>query len=190
MLISCLSCYNVETLVHSTLEHCEDADFTFPVHFNFREHTIYVRCRPYLKEFLDRVASVFETIIFTASQSIYAEQLLNVLDPKRKLFRHRVYRESCVYVEGNYMKDLTVLGRDLTRVMIVDNSPQAFGFQLDNGIPIESWFDDPNDMELLKLLPFLESLVGVEDVRPYIARKFNLREKVATASSLTIDMQM
>ncbi|XP_066349759.1 uncharacterized protein [Miscanthus floridulus] len=179
-----------ETLVHSTLEHCEDADFTFPVHFNFREHTIYVRCRPYLKEFLERVASMFETIIFTASQSIYAEQLLNVLDPKRKLFRHRVYRESCVYVEGNYMKDLTVLGRDLTRVMIVDNSPQAFGFQLDNGIPIESWFDDPNDTELMKLLPFLESLVGVEDVRPYIARKFNLREKVATASSLAIDMQM
>ncbi|XP_062225113.1 uncharacterized protein LOC133923854 [Phragmites australis] len=179
-----------ETLVHSTLDHCEDADFTFPVHFNFREHTIYVRCRPYLKEFLERVASMFETIIFTASQSIYAEQLLNVLDPKRKLFRHRVYRESCVYVEGNYLKDLTVLGRDLTRVMIVDNSPQAFGFQLDNGIPIESWFDDPNDKELLELLPFLESLVGVEDVRPYIARKFNLREKVATASSLTMDMQM
>lgn len=178
-----------ETLVHSTLEHCEDADFAFPVHFNFREHTIYVRCRPYLKEFLDRVASMFETIIFTASQSIYAEQLLNVLDPKRKLFRHRVYRESCVYVEGNYLKDLTVLGRDLTRVMIVDNSPQAFGFQLDNGIPIESWFDDPNDNELLKLLPFLESLVGVEDVRPYIARKFNLREKVSAAASLTMDMQ-
>ncbi|KAL6885602.1 hypothetical protein ACP4OV_010381 [Aristida adscensionis] len=182
--------YAVKTLVHSTLEHCEDADFTFPVHFNFREHTIYVRCRPYLKEFLERVASMFETIIFTASQSIYAEQLLNVLDPKRKIFRHRVYRESCVYVEGNYLKDLTVLGRDLTRVMIVDNSPQAFGFQIDNGIPIESWFDDPNDQELLKLLPFLESLVGVEDVRPYIARKFNLREKVATATSITMDMQM
>ncbi len=111
--------------MHSTLEPCEDADFAFPVYFNFREHTIYVRCRPYLKEFLERVANLFETIIFTASQSIYAEQLLNVLDPKRKLFRHRVYRDSCVYVEGNYLKDLTVLGRDLTRIMIVDNSPQV-----------------------------------------------------------------
>ncbi|KAL5197290.1 hypothetical protein ABZP36_000802 [Zizania latifolia] len=179
-----------ETLVHSTLEPCEDADFACSVHFNFKEHPIYVRCRPYLKEFLEKVASLFETIIFTASQSIYAEKLLNVLDPERKLSRHRVFRESCVYVEGNYLKDLTVLGRDLNQVMIVDNSPQAFGFQLDNGIPIESWFDDRNDQELLKLLPFLESLVGVEDVRPYIASKFNLRGKVATASSLPMDLQM
>ncbi|KVI05731.1 Dullard phosphatase domain, eukaryotic, partial [Cynara cardunculus var. scolymus] len=161
-----------ETLVHSTLEPCDDADFTFSVNFNLEDHKVYVRCRPYLKEFMERVASLFEIIIFTASQSIYAEQLLNVLDPKRKVFRHRVYRESCVFLEGNYLKDLSVLGRDLSR---------AFGFQIDNGIPIESWFDDRSDQELLSLLPFLESLVGVEDVRPFIAKKFNLREKIAAA---------
>jgi len=114
-----------ETLVHSSLEPCHDADFTFPVNFNLREHTIYVRCRPYLKDFMERVAGLFETIIFTASQSIYAEQLLNILDPKRRLFRHRVYRESCVYVDGNYLKDLSILGRDLARVIIIDNSPQV-----------------------------------------------------------------
>lgn len=117
--------YLTETLVHSTLEPCGDADFTFPVNFNLQEHTIYVRCRPYLNDFLERVAGLFEIIIFTASQSIYAEQLLNVLDPKRRIFRHRVYRESCVFVEGNYLKDLSVLGRDLARVIIVDNSPQV-----------------------------------------------------------------
>ncbi|XP_018473195.2 uncharacterized protein LOC108844431 isoform X2 [Raphanus sativus] len=170
-----------ETLVHSTLEPCEEVDFTFPVHFNEEEHTVYVRCRPHLQEFMERVSRLFEIIIFTASQSIYAEQLLNVLDPKRKLFRHRVYRDSCVFFDGNYLKDLSVLGRDLSRVIIVDNSPQAFGFQVENGVPIESWFSDPSDKELLHLLPFLESLIGAEDVRPMIAKKFNLKEKIDAA---------
>lgn len=53
---------------------------------------------------------------------------------------------------------------------------------MDNGIPIESWFDDRSDQELFLLLPFLESLVGVDDVRPLIAKKFNLREKIAAAA--------
>ncbi|KAL2484444.1 SCP1-like small phosphatase 5 [Abeliophyllum distichum] len=171
-----------ETLVHSTLEPCDDVDFTFSVNFDQMEHTVYVRCRPHLRDFLERVSSLFEIIIFTASQSIYAEQLLNVLDPKRKIFRHRVYRDSCLLVDGNYLKDLSVLGRDLAHVIIIDNSPQAFGFQVDNGIPIESWFEDRSDTELLLLLPFLESLVRVQDVRPLIANKYNLRAKIAAAA--------
>ena len=83
-----------------------------------------------------------------------------------------MYRESCLAVEGNFLKDLNVLGRDLSQSVLVDNSPHAFGYQVDNGIPIESWFDDPKDTELLKLERFLSTLHGVKDVRSVIRRTF------------------
>ncbi|XP_015159720.1 CTD small phosphatase-like protein 3 [Solanum tuberosum] len=65
----------LETLVHSTLEHIDDAYFTFPVSFNMKEHIVYMKQRPHLKTFLERVADMFEIVIFTASQSIYVFRL-------------------------------------------------------------------------------------------------------------------
>ncbi|BDA42174.1 probable CTD small phosphatase-like protein 2 at C-terminar half [Coccomyxa sp. Obi] len=170
-----------ETLVHSTLDGCDEPDFSFPVSFNGREHRVHVRRRPHLQPFLQRCAELFEVVVFTASQKVYAEQLLNILDPTRTLIRHRVFRDSCVFVEGNYLKDLSILGRDLAHTVIVDNSPQAFGYQLPNGIPIESWYDDETDSELLNLLPFLESLVDVDDVRPALLAAYKLHQLVESA---------
>lgn len=53
---------------------------------------------------------------------------------------------------------------------------QVFRFQVNNGIPIQSWFDDPSDSALISLLPFLETLAEAEDVRPLIAKKFGNKE--------------
>ncbi|CAI5516672.1 unnamed protein product [Closterium sp. Naga37s-1] len=130
---------------------------------------VHVRKRPHVETFLQKVAELFEVVVFTASQGIYADKLLDIMDPKTELVQHRIFRESCVYIEGNYVKDLSVLGRDLSKVVIVDNSPQAFGLQVDNGIPIEAWFDDDKDCELQLLLPFLETLARADDV----VSKFN-----------------
>jgi CTD small phosphatase-like protein 2 len=79
---------------------------------------------------------------------------------------------------------LNVLGRDLTQTVLVDNSPHAFGYQVDNGIPIESWFDSPDDKELLKLERFLRvnlhdaSGKPVTDVRPVLSAKFECQQLI------------
>ena len=63
--------------------------------------------------FLYHVAQMFEVVVFTASENVYAEPLLDTLDPDRKLISRRFYREI-------YTKDLTIFGVDLAKVVIVD----------------------------------------------------------------------
>jgi CTD small phosphatase-like protein 2 len=187
-----------ETLVHSSLDPAHAGppgaagglaplpagpppDFCFPVDVGAVRHRVAVRRRPHLQAFLERAAELFEVVVFTASQRVYAEQLLDAIDPGRRLVRHRLYRESCVLWGGNYLKDLSALGRDLAHTLIVDNSPQAFGLQVDNGVPIESWYDDAGDDQLLALLPVLEALAAADDVRPALRDAFGLWRHVAEA---------
>ena len=63
------------------------------------------------------------------------------------------------------MKDLEVLGRDLSKVAIIDNSVEAMGFQLHNGVLIDDFFGDSGDEGLLEMITFLNLLNECEDSR-------------------------
>lgn len=170
-----------ETLVHCSVEPMPDAEMTFSVNFNGMDYQVYVRMRPHLQTFLSQVSKWFEIVIFTASQKVYADKLLNILDPDGKFISHRLFRDSCVFVHGTYVKDLHICKRDMRRVCLVDNSVQAFGFQVENGIPIESWFEDTEDRELLNLISFLKNLKDeTDDVRPLIKDTFGLKKYIAS----------
>lgn len=152
-----------ETLVHSSFKPINNADFVVPVEIDGTVHQVYVLKRPHVDEFLQRMGELYECVLFTASLAKYADPVADLLD-RWGVFRVRLFRESCVFHRGNYVKDLNKLGRDLQKVIIVDNSPASYIFHPDNAVPVASWFDDMQDSELMDLIPFFEKLSSVESV--------------------------
>ncbi|XP_026872017.1 CTD (carboxy-terminal domain, RNA polymerase II, polypeptide A) small phosphatase-like a isoform X3 [Electrophorus electricus] len=152
-----------ETLVHSSFKPISNADFIVPVEIDGTIHQVYVLKRPHVDEFLQKMGELFECVLFTASLAKYADPVADLLD-RWGVFRARLFRESCVFHRGNYVKDLSRLGRQLSKVIIVDNSPASYIFHPENAVPVQSWFDDMADTELLNLLPLFEGLSREEDV--------------------------
>ncbi|KAM9710758.1 uncharacterized protein ACNS7B_024580 [Menidia menidia] len=152
-----------ETLVHSSFKPLNNADFIIPVEIEGTLHQVYVLKRPHVDEFLQRMGELFECVLFTASLSKYADPVSDLLD-KWGAFRSRLFREACVFHKGNYVKDLSRLGRDLNKVLIIDNSPASYIFHPENAVPVVSWFDDMSDTELLDLIPFFERLSKEDDI--------------------------
>lgn len=152
-----------ETLVHSSFKILHQADFTIPVEIEGQNHNVYVIKRPGVDQFMKRVGELYEVVVFTASVSKYGDPLLDQLDIHH-VIHHRLFRESCYNHQGNYVKDLSQVGRDLRETIIIDNSPTSYIFHPQHAVPISSWFSDSHDNELLDLIPVLEDLAGA-DVR-------------------------
>ncbi|KAF2270068.1 NIF-domain-containing protein [Lojkania enalia] len=154
-----------ETLVHSSFKMLHQADFTIPVEIEGQYHNVYVIKRPGVDAFMKRVGELYEVVVFTASVSKYGDPLLDQLDI-HGVVHHRLFRESCYNHQGNYVKDLSMIGRELKDIIIIDNSPTSYIFHPQHAVPISSWFSDAHDNELLDLIPVLEDLAGsqVSDV--------------------------
>jgi Dullard-like phosphatase family protein len=104
--------------------------------------------RPGVEIFLNEMSKIYELVLFTASSKEYADSAMKIVDPEG-LVLLRLYREHLVSLE---VKDLQMLGRDLDKVIIIDNFPKAFEKQPKNGIQIKPWLGDMEDQELMKLI--------------------------------------
>ena len=181
-----------ETLVHAEPREGENSSLstedvlgTMTVKSN--DSLLLVRKRPYLEDFLREAAKRFELIVFTAGSQDYADPVLNELDPEGTIFRHRLYRQHCAYKCGkNYVKDLRILNREASRVVLVDNNPYSFLFQLSNGIPIATFTEDATDKALVNLFDFLVGLAQDSDVRTTLRQLFGLEGMFSKLPELTL----
>ena len=145
-----------------------DLDETL-VHYIEEENRAYVQVRPYADYFLTEMGKHFEIVIFTAAAEDYADIVLNELD-KNKVINYKLYRKHTEQVNGIFIKDLSKLGRDISKVLIVDNNKDNFSLQPENGLHICSFLGDQNDDELFALSEDLMRIVNSKkkDIRPII----------------------
>ena len=167
-----------ETLVHSQfMTFSTPSDVVIQIEIENEMHDINVMIRPGVKEFLENMEKYYEIVIFTASVSKYADPLLDIID-KKGYCPYRLFREHCPLINTTFVKDLQRLGRDLKDIVIVDNSPLSYSLHPKNGLPILTWFEDKSDRELFEIMPILEFLSNVPDVREFIPKFVRLNNKI------------
>ena len=149
------------------------------VHYFFTivNETFFVR--PYCFEFLEELNELYEIITFSAGTKDYCDNILNLIDKDNKIIKYRLYRHHCRIFITNLIKDLNLIGRDLRKIILIDNLKENFKMHPYNGILIKTWVNDINDLELKDLSKILKDIVAlnVNDVRPVI-RKINDEIKI------------
>nr|XP_021152681.1 CTD small phosphatase-like protein 2-B isoform X2 [Columba livia] len=148
------------TLLCSSLlaDECQDATATVTTIFQRDAYEVRVKLRPHVQQFLESLSKTYEIVIFTTAKQDYAKKVLDVLDPKKKLIRHCLSQQDCLCACGCYWKDLTCLGRDLAKTVALDHTIQGITTQAANWILVPRWWGDPQDKELLHLIPVLGQL--------------------------------
>jgi CTD small phosphatase-like protein 2 len=140
-----------------------------------------VAVRPYVQQCLEHLSNYYEMAVFTAAEQTYADLIIDKIDPEKKFFSQRLYRQHCFKIEDVYVKDLRIISDRATEdTIIVDNSILSFAFQLDNGVPMCAFLATNNqDQELLYLITYLEEVYHLKDCRTANKKTFKLSEMMA-----------
>ena len=126
-----------------------------------------LKFRPGLDYFLLKMKIFYEIVVFTSATQEYADPIENCIEQNEKYFDARLYRQHTIIYENDFVKDISRIGRDLNKIIIVDNMPQNFRLQKENGIFIKPfWGDDVFDTALFSLADILEKIyMQFDDVR-------------------------
>ena len=136
-----------------------DLDETL-VHFFEDKKEAYVKVRMGAEHFITVLSQYCEIVIFTASTKFYCDIVIDGFDCKN-LIDYKLCREYTYDYNGINVKDLSKLGRDLNKIIIIDNIEENYIFQPSNGLNISDFEGDENDNELTYLLEDLIEIVKV-----------------------------
>jgi TFIIF-interacting CTD phosphatase-like protein len=125
--------------------------------------------RPGLFSFLNSIKSFYEIISFTNGAKSYSDSIIKQIEARKKYFDYNLYREHSFLYGKEFIKDISRIGRDMKRIIIVDNIPNNYRLNPENGIQIAPYFGEysKNDtvlFELKKLLIMFHKL-DYEDLR-------------------------
>ncbi|XP_006913803.1 RNA polymerase II subunit A C-terminal domain phosphatase isoform X1 [Pteropus alecto] len=120
-----------QTLIHTTEQHCQRMSNKGILHFQLGrgEPMLHTRLRPHCREFLEKVARLYELHVFTFGSRLYAHTIAGFLDPEKKLFSHRILsRDECIdpFSKTGNLRNLFPCGDSM--VCIIDDREDVWKF--------------------------------------------------------------
>ena len=172
-----------ETLVHCTGDINVKKEYQHAIEIKLpgkQAVKVGINLRPCWKQTLNLIKKLYHIVIYTASHQAYADSVLDFMDPKKKYFKYRLYRNNCSLIDIDgakfYVKDLDILNKyyDLKDIVIIDNSVLSFAYHLHNGIPIVPYYDEDKDGSLYVVGLYLMHIFPEDDLREANKKQINL----------------
>ena len=151
-----------ETLIHFKID-------------NIENNKGIIQLRPGITEFFESIKPYYEIIIFSCGNKKYTDILVNSIDKKKIYIDYRLYRDHCIVIRDDFVKDISRIGRPINKIVIVDNLSQNYRLHKENGINIKSFYgDNPNDKILFLLNKILINIArNGGDIREGIKKYWN-----------------
>ena len=159
-------------------------DTLINVQYLDNNQTLIPNLRPGLFSFLNAIKPIYELVSFTTETKEYSDMILNEIEKNKKYFDYNLNTEHLTLYGNKFVKDITKLGRDIKKVIIVDDDPDNFRLNPENGIQISPYLgdstkDDTTLFELKRLL-ILFQRTGVDDIRKAIkSYEKDIKDKIS-----------